>query len=121
MVVNHLDDGRTVADTAGMHALSGRRHSIIRVVCRAYRGTDGYDVAACGAALDEHPMDAVLVTAAQAHTYLGIPPGTIWSWVSRGQLTPVDRAGRAPRYAVTDLTALRDRDTPAPSTTAQGR
>lgn len=51
----------------------------------------------------------VLLTAAQAHQYLGIPAGTVYSWRSRGELRPLDRdASGRPRYEVGELLRLRD-------------
>ena len=51
----------------------------------------------------------VLLSAAEAQRYLGLPAGTVRSWVSRGALRPLacDDYGR-PRYEVATLLALRE-------------
>ena len=105
MIITHAPDGRTIADTSAMAALTGRPTYAVRRHC--HRMPAGYDVAACETQLLAQP-DPVVLTAAQAHTYLGIPAGTIYSWVSRGQLAPLDRADGRPVYDVATSTGCED-------------
>lgn len=105
MIVDHLPDGRTIADTQALVALTGRPVHAIRRHCP--REDRGYDVARCETALLAQP-DPIVLTAAQAQIYLGIPAGTIYSWVSRGQLAPLDRRAGRPVYDVADLTRLKE-------------
>ena len=93
-----------LSDTGQMAALTGRSPATVRALCERQPG--GYDYETCVVALDGEPDP---VTTAEAQRYLGIPAGTIWSWVSRGLLDPVDRVGRVPRYRVSSLVALRAR------------
>lgn len=104
----HLDvaDGTVVADTAAMQAVTPRTAAAIRILCRDLRHPAGYELSSCLARLDAHPHDPPVVTAAEAHQYLGIPPNRIYQWVHRRRLTPVDRVGRHPRYSVADLIEL---------------
>lgn len=104
MIITHAPDGRTIADTSAMAALTGRPTYAVRRHC--HRMPAGYDVAACETQLLAQP-DPVVLTAAQAHTYLGIPRGTIRSWVHRGQLAPLATVDGWPAYDVTDLDRLR--------------
>lgn len=106
MIITHAPDGRTIADTSALAALTGRPAHAVRRHCP--REPDGYDVARCETALLAQP-DPVVLTAAQAERYLGIKAGTIYSWVSRGQLAPLDRCAGRPVYDVTDLTRLQER------------
>lgn len=105
MIVDHLPDGRTIADTAAMAALTGRPVHAIRRHCP--REPRGYDVARCETALLAQP-DPIVLTARDAEQYMGIKAGTIYSWVSRGQLAPLDRRDGRPVYDVADLTKLKD-------------
>ena len=105
MIIEHAPDGRTIADTSAMAALTGRPHAAVRRHCP--REQQGYDVARCETVLLAQP-DPVVLTAAQAERYLGIRAGTIYSWVSRGQLAPLDRCAGRPVYDVTDLVRLHD-------------
>lgn len=104
MIIEHLPDGRTVGDTAALAAVTARPAATIRRHCT--RTEHGYDVAACTAVLAERP-DPVLLSAPDAHRYLGIPGGTVRSWASRGVLRALDRDGSGrPLYAADDLTHL---------------
>ena len=105
MIVDHLPDGRTIADTAAMAALTGRPVHAIRRHCP--REPRGYDVARCETALLAQP-DPIVLTARDAEQYMGIKAGTIYSWVSRGQLAPLDRRDGRPVYDVADLTQLKE-------------
>jgi len=105
MIVDHLPDGRTIADTAAMAALTGRPVHAIRRHCP--REPRGYDVARCETALIAQP-DPIVLTARDAEQYMGIKAGTIYSWVSRGQLAPLDRRDGRPVYDVVDLTKLQE-------------
>jgi len=105
VIVDHLPDGRTIADTAAMAALTGRPVHAIRRHCP--REPRGYDVARCETALLAQP-DPIVLTARDAEQYMGIPTGTIYSWVSRGQLAPLDRRDGRPVYDVVDLTKLKE-------------
>jgi hypothetical protein len=109
VIVEHLPDGRTIADTSAMAALTGRPVHAIRRHCP--REPRGYDADHCLTVLLAQP-DPVVLTAAQADRYLAIPAGTIYSWVSRGQLAPLDRVGGRPVYDVADLTRLRGESAP---------
>lgn len=95
-----------LSDTGQMAALTGRAPATIRALCGHLRRPGGYDYETCVSVLEGEPDP---VTTAEAQRYLGIPAGTIWSWVSRGLLDPVDRVGRVPRYRVSDLVVLRSR------------
>ena len=110
MILRDLPDGRTVGDTAGMAALTGRHPATVRVLGRGLRGADGYDADVMTVVLAGKP-DPVLLTAQEAERYLGIPAGTIYVWVHRGRLAAVDRVGRSPRYWHVDLERLKRRDT----------
>lgn len=105
MIITHAPDGRTIADTAAMAALTGRPAHAVRRHCP--REDRGYDVAHCETVLLAQP-DPVVLTAAQAERYMGIKAGTIYSWVSRGQLAPLDRCAGRPVYDVADLTRLQE-------------
>jgi 8-oxo-dGTP pyrophosphatase MutT (NUDIX family) len=102
-----LPDGRLVADTAGMAAVTQRKPATIRVICRELREEVGYDVDVAKALLAEQPTEPVLLTAAEVELYLGIPPNRLYQWVHRKLLKPVDRVGRSPRYWIDDLDRLR--------------
>jgi excisionase family DNA binding protein len=107
------EDGRVVADTAGMHALTGRSLAAIRMTCR--RGTEGYyDADECTDALIGTP-DPIVLTAAEAESYLGIKSNTVYKWVSRKRLRAVDRDryGRG-QYALADLLRLAGADPDLP-------
>lgn len=88
--ITHLSHG-TVADTAAMRAITGRSAWSIRSTCP--RTSDGYDVAACTAQLHTDLYEPVLLTAAQAQLFLGVPAGTVRSWALRGRLVSHDRDG----------------------------
>lgn len=90
MIVSHLPHG-TVADTAAMRAITGRSAWSIRSTCP--RGPAGYDVAACTAHLHADLYEPILLTAAQAAHFLGVPAGTVRSWANRGRLASHDRDG----------------------------
>jgi hypothetical protein len=107
VIVEHLPDGRTVMDTQALAAITARPPALIRRHCTR-DDTGRYDARACPETLAPLP-DPVLLTAAQAGQYLGIPPGTVRSWAGRGQLRAWDRdrAGR-PLYDADDLRNLRD-------------
>jgi hypothetical protein len=109
VIVNHLY-GRSVADTAAMAALTHRSPWAIRNVCK--RDPEGYDVKKCTAALEDEPHAGMLMSAAQAEKYLKIRANTIYQWVFRGELKPVDRDGRQPLYLAEDLLRLADRSDP---------
>lgn len=90
MIVDHLADGRTLADTAAMAALTGRPPATIRRHCRHTRHPEGrYDVQLCETALRAAP-DPILLSATQAEAHLGIPAGTVRSWASRQAIVPLD-------------------------------
>lgn len=95
---------RTVGDTGGVHAVTGRPLATIRVVCRELRGPDGYDVELCERALRD--CEVVVLTASEAQRYLGIPANRIYQWVFRQVLAPVGRDGRRPQYLLSDLQRL---------------
>lgn len=90
MIISHLSHG-TVADTAAMHAITGRSAWSIRSTCP--RTPHGYDVAECSAQLRADLYEPTLLTAAQAQLFLGVPAGTVRSWAYRGRLTSHDRDG----------------------------
>lgn len=106
MIVEHAPDGRTIADTQALVALTGRPAHAIRRWCE--RGSRGYAVDQCETALLANP-DPIVLTARDAEQYMGIKAGTIYSWVSRGQLAPLDRRDGRPVYDVADLVALREK------------
>ena len=105
MIIDHLPDGRTLADTQALVALTGRPVAAIRRHCP--RTDRGYDVERCETALLAQP-DPIVLTCTEAERYMGIPAGTIYSWVSRGQLAPLDRRDGRPAYDVSDLTRLQE-------------
>ena len=109
MIVEHAPDGRTIADTQALVALTGRPAHAIRRWCE--RGSRGYAIDQCETALLANP-DPIVLTAAEARAYLGIPRGTIRSWVHRGQLAPLGERDGWPAYDVTDLTRLKGESTP---------
>lgn len=90
LIITHLPHG-TVADTAAMTAITGRSAWAVRSLC--VRGAHGYDVAACSAHLRTDLYEPVLLTAAQAAHFLGVPAGTVRSWANRGRLASHDRDG----------------------------
>lgn len=108
MNLTHLPDGRSVADTAVLVALTARPPAAIRRHCQ--RGEHGYDVQACTEQLAD-VGDPITLTARQAEQYLGIPSGTVYSWHSRRALRSLDHTpdGR-PLYDVGDLLRLRQGD-----------
>lgn len=105
MKLQHLPDGRTIADTAVLVALTARPAAAVRKHC--HRDVGGYDVQACTEQLAD-VGDPIVVTARQAEQYLGIPSGTVYSWASRRLLRSLDHTpdGR-PLYDVGDLLRLR--------------
>jgi hypothetical protein len=105
VIVDHLPDGRTIADTAAMAALTGRPVHAIRRHCP--RESRGYDVARCETALLAQP-DPIVLTARDAEQYMGIPTGTVRSWASRGLLHSLGLRDGWPAYDAADLAALRD-------------
>lgn len=90
MIIIHTP-AATVADTAAMRAITGRSAWSIRATCP--RTPVGYDVAACTAHLHADLYEPVLLTAAQAAYFLGVPAGTVRSWANRGRLASHDRDG----------------------------
>jgi hypothetical protein len=111
LIVEHEPGGRSIADTDALTAITTRPPALIRR--HGHRLPTGlYDVQQTIEQL-AHLPDPVLLTAADAHRYLGIPAGTVYSWVSRRLLAPLDRtaAGR-PLYDVADLHTLNNRSTP---------
>jgi hypothetical protein len=105
VIVDHLPDGRTIADTQALVALTGRPVHAIRRHCP--REDRGYDVARCETALLAQP-DPIVLTAHEAARYMGIPGGTVRSWASRGLLRPLGERDGWPAYDVADLARLRD-------------
>lgn len=103
MIIDHLPDGRTLADTQALVALTGRPVAAIRRHCP--REQLGYDVERCETALLAQP-DPIVLTAREAARYMGIPAGTVRSWASRGQLAPLDERDGWPAYDVGDLARL---------------
>lgn len=111
MIVEHEPGGRSIADTDALTAITTRPPALIRR--HGHRLPTGrYDVQQTIEQL-AHLPDPVLLTAADAHRYLGIPDGTIRSWASRGLLRSYDRdpSGR-PLYDAADLHTLNDRSRP---------
>jgi hypothetical protein len=105
--------GRSVADTDAMAAVTGRTAWAIRAHCT--RQPAGYDVDDCAATLAAIP-DPILLTAAQAQQYLGIPAGTVRSWASRDHLQSHDRDQHGhPLYDLLDLARLRTTGEPPES------
>lgn len=97
-----------VRDTQQLHAITGRQHATIRVVCRHLRGPGGYTYPDALELLDAHQDgEVVLLTAAEAERWMRIPAGTIYSWASRGMIRPVDEQGRGPRYRADQLATIR--------------
>ena len=94
-------DGRTVADTAALHAVTARRPETIRALCQ--RGERGYDLDACVEQLDGAD-DPVLLTVPEAHGYLGVPLGTLYARIHRGQLRAVGRREGREVYPLAALT-----------------
>lgn len=106
MKVDQLPDGRTIADTAALAAVTARSRYTIRRHCP--RETDGYDVATAETILAQ-VQEPVLLTTPDIWRYLGIPAGTVYSWASRGVLRSYDRDGRGrPLYDAADIAALHD-------------
>jgi hypothetical protein len=103
VIVDHLPDGRTIADTQALVALTGRPVHAIRRHCP--REDRGYDVARCETALLAQP-DPIVLTARDAERYMGIPGGTVRSWASRGLLRPLGERDGWPAYDVSDLARL---------------
>lgn len=105
MLIEHRGD-RSIADTDGMRAVTGRRPWVIRSACD--RGPDGYDVDHCVTVL-RGVRDPVLITSVDAETYLGIPRGTVRSWASRGLVRSYEsNANGRPLYDAVLLADLRD-------------
>lgn len=72
-----------------MRAITGRSAWAVRSLCD--RSAQGYDVAACAAHLRTEPYEPILLTAAQAAHFLGVPAATVRSWARRGRLRSHDR------------------------------
>ena len=105
--VQHLPDGRSIADTAALAALTGRSPWAVRTLCE--RGDNGYDVDDCTERLEANPGVGRLLTAAQAQQYLGVPAGTVRYWASRGLLHCRGRNPRGiPLYEAARIVELRD-------------
>lgn len=98
-----------VRDTQQLHAITGRAPATIRLVCRDLRGPTGYAYPDALERLDTNRADPVVLTAAQAEQYLGIPANRVYQWAHVGLIRPVDRDGRSPLYLVDDLIRLRNR------------
>lgn len=105
MIVRHLVDGRTVADTAALAALTARPAHTVRKHCD--RSADGYDVAQCIAALDGQPDPIVYPGSRLAAAAVGVSDGTVRSWAGRRKLRHLGRdpSGR-PLYDLDDLQRL---------------
>ena len=101
MIVTHTPHG-TIADTAAMHAITGRSAWSIRATCE--RAPDGYDVAGCTAQLAADPYEPTLLTATQAQRFLGVPAATVRSWAARGRLVSHDRDARG--FALYDAAVI---------------
>lgn len=91
-------------DTGPMAAVVGRSPEAVRAYC--VREDGGYDVDACEKALRKRPGDPVLLTAAEAEQYLGIPANRIYQWVFRRWLRSVGRRGRCLLFAEEHLSRL---------------
>lgn len=104
-----------VRDTQQLHAITGRHRATIRTLCAHLRGPDGYAYPDAVGVLDAQPHgEVVLVTAAQAEQYLGIPASTIRRWWLDGDLHHADLDERGTRrYLPDDLRRLADRPPPA--------
>lgn len=50
-----------------------------------------------------------LVTPKRAALLLGVPPGTVWSWISRYGIEPVGKAGRWNVYDYREIAAIEAR------------
>lgn len=104
MTLTH-EPGRTLVDTQAMAMIAGRSAWSVRTLC--VRGEHGYDVDACALELSKDPAEPVLVTAAQAQRYLGIPAGNVRIWAFRRRLTSHARDGRgSPLYDAVEVCAL---------------
>lgn len=99
-----------VRDTQQLHAITGRQPATIRTLCRHLRGTDGYAYPDALELLDSSPPDPIVLTPAEAWTYLGIRAERIRQWVHRKRIEPFDREGGVARYRADDLTRLRNRE-----------
>lgn len=106
MIVEHRPDGRTLADTRAMAAVSARPVGAVRRHCEHVE-PGRYDVEACINQLAEQPIDPVLISAADAQRYLRLPVGTVYSWAHRKLIRPLDVRDGQPLYDVNDLLALR--------------
>lgn len=106
MKLRHLDDGRSLADTQTMAALTARPPAAVRRYCT--RELLGYDVTTCTRQLAGTP-DPVTLSARQAQQYLGIPANTVYQWAYRRRLHSCDHDERGrPLYDVDDLMRLKE-------------
>lgn len=96
-------DGRTVADTAAVAAVTSRPTTTIRAICP--RGEHGYDLDHAVQQLEETPHDPIVLTIPEAARYLGIPSGRLYVRVHRGRLRPVGTRGRSDLYTLDALTS----------------
>lgn len=103
MIVEH-QPGRTLLDRHALAALLGRSPETIARHCTP-QPCGRYDAELAERQLDGAP-DVVPITAGEAHRYLGVPPGTIRSWASRGRLAAVGARGRQALYDAVQLATL---------------
>ena len=95
---------RTLGCADTVAALTGRSRWSVRAHCAP--GPEGYDVESCAATLADHD-DPILLTASEAHRYLGVPAATVRSWAARGQLPSHDRNELGqPLYSAADVLTL---------------
>lgn len=99
-----LDDGRILADRQMLAELLKRSVETVARHCTP-EPTGLYDADRAQAALDGAP-DVVPLTAREAQQYLGIAPGTVRSWASRGRIHAVGRRGHQALYDAADLASL---------------
>lgn len=109
MIVEHPPDGRTLADTAALAAVTGRSPTAVRRWCEPAAG-GLYDVAQAELVLAGVPEPQLYPGSRLAGRAVGVSPSAVRMWVARRQLSSWDRTpdGR-PLYDLADLRRLAGR------------